>query len=141
MDVETYLQFDGRCEEAIEFYKKALGAKVETLMRFKESPDQSMISPGSAEKIMHSAFRVGDSLIMASDGYCKGSPTFQGFSLTLQPKTRAEAEKLLAALGDGGQVQMPLTETFFSPAFGTVADRFGVHWMVVAQRKDQRSAA
>jgi len=141
MDVQPYLQFDGRCEEALEFYKKTLGAKVEALMRFKDAPDQSMVSPGSADKVMHSSFSIGHTRIMASDGYCKGSPSFQGFSLTLRPKTKAEAEKLLAALGKGGAVQMPFTETFFSPGFGMVADPFGVSWMVVTQPAEQANAA
>lgn len=141
MDVQPYLQFDGRCEEALAFYQTALGAKVDALMRFKDAPDQSMVSPASADKIMHSSFRIGDTHIMASDGFCKGKPSFQGFSLTLQPKTKAEAETLLAALGTGGQVQMPLTETFFSPGFGIVADPFGVSWMVVTATAEQASAA
>ncbi len=137
MDVQPYLQFDGRCEEAIEFYKTALGAEVEALMRFKDSPDPRMQpGPGVEDKVMHACFRVGDSRIMASDGFCKGKPSFQGFSMTLQPKDRPEAERLFAALGKGGQVQMPLGETFFSPGFGVVADPFGVSWMIVTQLKN-----
>jgi PhnB protein len=141
MDVQPYLQFDGRCEEAIEFYKQALGAEVESLMRFKDAPDQSMVSPGSSEKVMHSSFRVGNSRIMASDGYCKGKLSFQGFSLTIEAKDKSEAERLFAALGKDGTVQMPLGETFFSPCFGMVADRFGVSWMIVTQRNEQASKA
>jgi len=132
MHIQPYLQFDGRCEEALAFYKTALGAEVEALLRFKDAPDQSMISPGNADKVMHSCFRVGDARIMASDGYCKGQPTFHGFSLSITTPDKAEADRLFALLGDGGTVQVPLTKTFFSPGFGMVADRFGVSWMVVA---------
>ena len=134
MQVQPYLFFDGRCEEAIEFYKKALGAKVEMLMRFKDSPEPpqpGMHPPGSENKIMHATLRIGETTVMASDGHCLGKPSFQGFSLSLTAANDAEAERLFAALGDGGQVQMPLTKTFFSSRFGMVADRFGVSWMVI----------
>jgi PhnB protein len=134
MQVQSYLFFDGRCEEAIEFYKSKLGAKVELLMRFKDSPEPAqpgMVPPGAENKVMHSCIRIGDTAVMASDGRCMGKPSFQGFSLSLTPPDVAEAERLFAALGDGGQVQMPLAKTFFSPRFGMVADRFGVSWMVV----------
>jgi PhnB protein len=133
MQVQSYLFFDGRCEEAIEFYKKALGAKVEMLMRFKENPDPQpgMAPPGSEDKIMHSCFRIGDTAVMASDGHAKGKPEFKGFSLAVTAKTEAEADSMFNALANGGQVQMPLTKTFFSPKFGMVADKFGVGWMVM----------
>jgi len=134
MQVQPYLFFDGRCEEAIEFYKKSLGAKVEMMMRFKESPEPhqpGMMPPGSENKIMHACVRIGDTAVMASDGRCLGKPAFQGFALSLTVANEAEADKLFKALGDGGQVQMPLTKTFFSPRFGMVADRFGVGWMII----------
>ena len=134
MQVQPYLFLDGRCEEALEFYKKTLGAKVEMMMRFKESPDPvpaGMIPPGSENKIMHSAFKIGDTTVMASDGRAQGKPKFEGFSLSITAKNDAEAENLFAALGDGGQVQMPMAKTFFSSRFGMVADRFGVGWMVI----------
>ena len=134
MQVQSYLFFDGRCEEAIEFYKKTLGAKVEMLMRFKDSPEPAqpgMVLPGAENKVMHSSFRIGDTVVMASDGRCLGKPSFQGFSLSITVPNEAEAKRVFAALGDGGQVQMPLTKTFFSPQFGMVADRFGVGWMVI----------
>ena len=134
MQVQSYLFFDGRCEEAIEFYKSKLGAKVEMLMRFKDSPEPAqpgMVPPGAENKVMHSCIRIGDTAVMASDGRCMGKPSFQGFSLSLTPPDVAEAERLFAALGDGGQVQMPLAKTFFSPRFGMVADRFGVSWMII----------
>jgi len=134
MQVQPYLFFDGHCEEAIEFYRKTLGAEVTVLMRFKDSPEPPQpgrVPPGSENKIMHSSFRIGDTTVMASDGQCAGRASFQGFSLSLTASNEAEAERLFAALGDGGQVQMPLTKTFFSPRFGMVADRFGVSWMIV----------
>ncbi len=129
--VQPYLQFNGRCEEALEFYRKNLGAKVEMLLRFKESPDQSMCAPGTSEKIMHSSFRVGESLLMASDGHCTGSTRFEGITLSLGVPATPEAEKVFAALSQGGQVQMPLSKTFFSPSFGIVTDKFGLNWMVL----------
>jgi PhnB protein len=134
---QTYLNFDGRCEEALEFYRRALGAEVTMLLRYKDSPEPyspDMVPPGTENKVMHSSFRIGDTTAMASDCHSQGKPSFQGFSLSLTVPNEAAAERLFAALGDGGQVQMPLTKTFFSPGFGVVADRFGVSWMIcVAQ--------
>jgi PhnB protein len=133
MHVESYLFFNGRCEEAIEFYKRALGAEVLMLMRNKESPEPTppgMLPPGSENKVMHATIRVGSSNLMLSDGRCDGKPVFNGFSLSLDAASVAEAERLFAALADGGAVQMPLAKTFWSPKFGMVADRFGVGWMV-----------
>jgi PhnB protein len=134
MHINPYLYFDGRCEEAIEFYRKTLGAEVEMFMRFKESPDPGMSPPGGGEKVMHAAFRIGDTTILGSDGRCEGRETFQGFSLSLTVAGEAEAERLFAALGEEGQVQMPMIETFFASRFGMVADRFGVAWMVIAPK-------
>jgi PhnB protein len=133
MDVQPYLFFDGRCEEALEFYKKALGAEVKVLLRFKDNPEPQpgMTPPGAENKVMHANFRIGDTEMLASDGRCLGQPKFQGFSLSLWAKTEAEADKKFAALADGGQVQMPLAKTFFSPRFGMVADKFGIGWMVL----------
>jgi PhnB protein len=131
MQIQPYLFFEGRCEEAIAFYKQAVGAKVEMLMRFDECPDQSMISPGSGNKVMHSCIRIGDSAVLASDGRNTGKANFQGFSLTIYAKDEAEADKLFGALGAGGEVRMPLAKTFFSPRFGMLADKFGVGWMVI----------
>ena len=133
MRVEAYLFFNGRCEEAVEFYKKALGAEVAMLMRFKDSPEPhqpGMVPPGSENKVMHVSLRVGDTTVMASDGRCTGQTSFQGFSLSLAVANEREAERVFAALSEGGQVQMPLGKTFWSPCFGMVADRFGVGWMV-----------
>jgi PhnB protein len=133
MQVQVYLFFDGRCEEAVDFYRKALGAEVITLMRFKDSPEPpppDMVPPGSENKIMHMSFRIGDTTLMASDGRCQGQPSFQGFSLSLDVPSEPEADRVFAVLADGGQVQMPLAKTFWSPRFGMVADRFGVSWMV-----------
>ncbi len=130
MKVEPYLSFEGSCEEAIEFYRKALGAEVTMLVRFRESPDPEMCRPGVEDKVAHASLRIGDNTIMASDGRCEGHPAFRGFSFSLSLTDVAEAERLFAALSDGGQVQMPLTKTFWSPLFGMVADRFGVSWMI-----------
>jgi PhnB protein len=130
MQVEPYLFFEGRCEEALEFYRKALGAEVTMLMRYKESPDPGMCQPGAEDKVMHANIRIGNTTVMASDGRCEGVPAFQGFALSLSLTDEAEAERLFAALSDGGQIQMPLTKTFWSPRFGMVADRFGVSWMI-----------
>jgi PhnB protein len=139
MQVQPYLCFEGRCEEALEFYRKALGAKVEMLMRFKESPDPGMCPGGTAtgDKVMHSSFTIGDTQVMASDGRCTGRPTFEGIALSITAPDEPRAEKLFAALADGGQVQMPLAKTFFSPRFGMVADRFGVGWMVIVPPQEQ----
>jgi PhnB protein len=133
MQVQPYLFFDGRCEEAVEFYRRALGAKVEMLMRFKDCPEpEHRPSPDTENKVMHCSLRIGEATVMASDGMRpKGQPSFQGISLSLTAADVAEAERLFNALADGGQVQQPLIETFFSPRFGMVADRFGVPWMVV----------
>ena len=134
--VQPYLFFDGKCEEAIEFYKHALGAQVNMLMRFKDSPEPPQpgcTPPGSENKVMHAQFQVGGTVIMASDGHCAGKANFQGFSLSLTVPTEAEADKAFNALADGGQVQMPLAKTFFSARFGMVADRFGVMWMVLVK--------
>jgi PhnB protein len=130
MPVQPYLFFDGRCEEAIAFYQKTLGAEVEMMMRFKDNPNPEANPPGSADKVMHAALKIGDDLVLASDGRCLGQPNFQGFALSVTAPNEAEAARVFNALGDGGQVQMPLGKTFFSPSFGMVSDRFGVGWMV-----------
>ena len=134
MQIESYLFFEGRCEEALEFYRRALGAEVTLLMRYKdnpEPPEKSKAPPGSENKVMHASFRIGETTVMASDGLCQGKPSFQGFGLSLTVPNAAEADRKFAALADGGQVRMPLAKTFFSPRFGMVADRFGVLWMVI----------
>jgi PhnB protein len=139
MEVQSYLIFNGRCEEAIDFYKKSLGAKVEMLMRFKENPDKEKmgadcVPPGGDDKVMHSSFKIGDTVVMASDGMSYDQkPEFKGFSLTVTAKDDAEADKLFNALANGGKVQMPLGKTFFAKRFGAVADRFGVGWMVIVE--------
>ncbi len=135
MKIEPYLFFEGRCEEAVEFYRKALGAKVQTLMRYSDSPEPvpaRMLPPGGPGKVMHASFTIGDSRLMASDGPVQGRPDFRSFSLGISAASEAEAEKLFAALADGGEVRMPLAKTFFAAKFGMVADRFGVGWMVIA---------
>ena len=130
MTVLTYLFLDGRAEEAIEFYKKTIGAEVTMLMKFKESPDQSHTPAGGDDKVMHAVFKVGDTPIMISDGMNKGSPKFDGFALSISAKDVPQAQKYFNALGEGGEVTMPLEKTFFAKTFGMLKDKFGVHWMV-----------
>ncbi len=131
--VQPYLFFNGRCEEAIEFYRQALGAEVNMLMRFKDSPEPSapgMVPPGSENKVMHADLRIAGTNVLVSDGQCDGTRKFEGFALSLTVTDEATAERYFNALADGGHVNMPLAKTFFSPRFGMVDDRFGVHWMV-----------
>lgn len=132
-NIEPYLNFDGRCEEALEFYKKALGAEVTALLRMKDNPQPSeecRPAPENANKVMHSVVKIGSSTFMASDCESKGQATFKGISLSLNVPDEAAADKAFAALSDGGKVGMPLTKTFWSPRFGMVTDRFGVEWLV-----------
>ena len=131
MQVQPYLFFDGRCAEAAEFYKGAIGAEVEMLMHFRDSPDPESCPAGAEDKVMHMSLRIGDSVVMASDGRCTGQPSFHGFALALTAADDAEAARKFAALAEGGEVQMPLAKTFFASSFGMVADRFGVPWMIV----------
>jgi PhnB protein len=136
MPVTPYLFFDGRCEEAIEFYKEALGAEVEMMMRFKESPEPpppGAVPPGSDDKIMHACMRITGAPVMASDGSCAGTSNFQGFSLSLDARDEAEADRMFGALSDGGHVQMPMGKTFFAKRFGMVADKFGIGWMIIVE--------
>ena len=142
MQTQIYLFFDGRLDDALAFYKKTLGIEVEMLMRFKDNPDfkdnpeaaKACAPNGNPEAIMHSSFKLGSQNVMASDGYAKGNPEFKGFCLSLAVKTEGEADKLFAALGAGGKVEMPLGKTFFSPKFGMVQDKFGVGWMVLVEQ-------
>jgi PhnB protein len=131
MEIQPYLFFDGRCDEAIEFYKKAVGAEVQMLMRFKDNPDKNaMTAPGAGDKVMHGRLQIGDGVVLVSDGNSQNNPKFDGFALSLTIDSEAEADRYFNALADGGKVQQPLTRTFFSPRFGMLADRFGVMWMV-----------
>ena len=133
MQVQPYLFFDGRCDEAIEFYRTAVGAEVKMLMRFKDNPEPNAagrLPAGSENKVMHARLQIGATTVLLSDGQCGGQATFKGFGLSLTVSTPAEAERFFAALANGGQVQMPLGKTFFSPSFGMLVDRFGVPWMV-----------
>lgn len=134
MRVQPYLYFEGHCEGAIELYRKVFGAEVTMLMRYKDNPEPQqpgMVPPGSENKVMHSSFTIGETTVMASDGRCSGKPDFKGVSLTVPVNNDSDAERLFTALSDRGQVQMPLTKTFFSSRFGMVADRFGVSWMII----------
>jgi PhnB protein len=130
--IEPYLFFQGRCEEAIKFYQKALGAELQMVMRYKESPEPpppGMVPANWGEKIMHSSLRIGETVVMASDG-CGETGKFEGFKLSISVNTEAEAQKIFAALSESGKVEMPLTKTFWSPCFGMLEDKFGVGWMV-----------
>ena len=130
MQVQPYVFFEGRCEEAARFYESALGAKIERLVRFDQSPDPSLCRSDQGNKVMHMSLRIGDQTIMASDGQCQGTQTFQGFALSLTVTNEAEADRRFTALANGGHVLQPLTKTFFSPRFGMVTDRFGLSWMI-----------
>jgi PhnB protein len=134
MQIQPYLNFDGRCEEAIEYYRSAAGAEVEAILRFKDFPgdetEKNGIPPELDGKVMHSCFRIGDAAIMASDGHCQGKGSFEGVSLALSVPNETDAKRLFANFSDGGKVIMPLDKTFFSPCFGMVSDRFGVSWMI-----------
>ncbi|HEU4459837.1 MAG TPA: VOC family protein [Methylibium sp.] len=141
MQVQSYLFFNGRCDEALEFYASKLGAKVEQRMSFADNPDLgagegcagAMLPPGFEHKVMHASVRIGETVLLASDGMEPKAPEFKGIALALTVDDAAAAERCFSALAEGGQVQMPLGPSFFSPAFGCVADRFGVNWMVVAE--------
>jgi len=137
MKVQSYLFFDGRCEEALEYYRLHLGAKIGMMMRFKDNPEPQqqpgMSAPGVADKVMHAEFSIGETTLMASDGYAQGKPEFKGFSQSIATKDDAETKRIFDALADGGQVQMPLGKTFYASSFGMVADRFGVPWMVITE--------
>jgi len=136
MQVQPYLFFNGRCSEAMEFYQKALGARIDRVLRFNEAPQPppaNQLPPGWGDKVMHASFHIGDTEVMASDAMSQEPAAFNGFSLSLEVANEAEADRLFAALTDGGQVRMPLGKTFFSPRFGMGVDRFGVHWMVTVR--------
>ena len=134
--VQPYVFFEGRCEEAIEFYKKALGAEQQFLMRFKDcSVPPPGLSAGSENKIMHAHLRIGRNIVLVSDGRCSGKSGFQGFFLSLLLSNEAEVDQAFGALAEGGQIQMPLDQTFFSPRFGMLIDRFVVGWMVLVQQQ------
>ena len=133
MSVHPYLFLEGRAEEAIEYYRQHLGAKVNRIVRIKDSPEpNTMVPPGNENKLLHADFHIGDSMIGISDGFCSGKPKFEGVRLTLTCANKADAERSFAALSDGGEVHQPLIQTFFSPAFGMLADRFGVPWMILS---------
>lgn len=143
MRTQIYLMFDGRCQEALDFYKKTLGIEIEMLMRFKDAPpdpnapaDSGCGSPtANPDAVMHSSFKLGGQSIMASDGYAQGKPEFKGFSLSLAVATEAEADRLFGVMSEGGKVTQPLVKTFFSPKFGMLEDRFGVNWIVLVEPK------
>jgi PhnB protein len=133
MTIQPYLFFNGRCDEAIEHYTRALGAQVEMRMRYREAPDPpppGMLPPGSEDKVMHASLRIADAVVMMSDGTCGGAPAFDGFSLSYTARDEAAARRAFDALAEGGSITMPMGRTFWSPCFGMLKDRFGVGWMV-----------
>lgn len=135
MSTLPYLDFKGRCEEAIEFYRRTIGAKVDMMMRFKESPEPMPEGSPPGDKIMHASMTIAGSVVMASDGYCTGSPTFEGIGMALSLPDEAAVKRAFDALADGGKVTMPLGRTFWSPSFGMLVDRFGLAWMVMVEEK------
>ena len=140
MQIQPYLFFEGRCEEALNFYRDKLGAEILMTMRRRESPEpptSGMNQPGLEDKIMHASFKIGESTLMASDGNCTGTPDFKGVTLSITTATADEARQRYEALSDGGQPFMPLQQTFFSPAFGMLKDRFGLNWMVMCSPEAQ----
>ena len=131
MKVQAYISFSGRCEEALEFYKKSIGAEVTGLLRWKDSPDADMKGPpGYEEKIMNAAFRIGETDLMADDGMGENTAEFKGMTLAIEVADDAEAKRVFTALGEGGSVTMPLMKTFWASSFGMLSDKFGVPWMV-----------
>lgn len=143
MQVQPYLFFNGRSEEAAAFYGQAIGAEIVMMMRNRESPErppEGMLPPGSEDKVMHMTLRVGDAVVMGSDGTCSGKPDFSGFSLSLTAPDKATGERWFGALGEGGKVDMPFGPTFFSPGFGMVTDKFGLQWMVVLDAEPAQAA-
>jgi len=139
MATQPYLFFEGRTEEALGFYAKALGAQTQMLMRYEEAPGGAAKCPDGTtlpgDKVMHAAATIGGTLLMASDRFCSGKPSFEGFSLSFEAKDEADAKMRFDALADGGKVCQALAETFFAKAFGMVVDKFGVHWMIIAGMK------
>ena len=131
MKVQAYISFAGRCEEALEFYKKSMGAEVNGLMRWKESPDKEMKGPpGYGEKVMNAAFCIGETQLMADDGMGEKTAEFKGMTLCIEVADDAQAKRVFTALGEGRKVTMPLMKTFWTSSFGMLTDKFGVPWMV-----------
>ena len=143
MKVEPYLFFNGQCEEAIEFYKQTLGAKVLMALRFRDNPDKPgpyKVAPDLDDKIMHASLKIGETEVLMSDGMGTGRPEFKGITLALGVQSEAEADRVFNALAEGGQIKMPIGKTFFSPRFGGVADRFGVSWIIVTAQQAAQKA-
>lgn len=133
--VQPYLFFGGRCEEALEFYRTAIGAEIERLVRFKESPEPQGLPDCFDDKIMHASVRIGKTTIMVSDGQCEGDQNFDGFSLSITVPDAVQAENIFAALAKDGLIVTQLEKTFWAPKFGMLQDRFGVSWMVSVEHK------
>lgn len=136
--VQPYLFFGGRCEEALDFYRGALGAEIQMMMRFNESPEPNPELPECFhDKVMHASLRIGDTLLMASDGRCEGQAAFEGFSVSLTLGDEQEADRIFSALSAGGLITMPLEKTFWAPKFGMLQDKFGVGWMISVMHKPE----
>lgn len=133
--IQPYLFFGGRCEEALEFYGRALDARVEMMMRYNDSPEPHGLPECFADKVMHASIHIGETVLMASDGRCEGAVSFEGFSLSINVPDESAAERVFNALAEGGLVTMPLEKTFWAPKFGMLTDRFGVSWMVSVAHK------
>ena len=134
MQVQPYLFFEGRCDEAIEFYKNALGAEVAMLMRWKDNPDKSMCTPSNEDKVMHASLKIGETRVMASDGRNTGNPDFKGIALSLNARDEADLDRMFKALSAGGNIVMQPTKTFFSPRFAMMHDKFGVLWILIIEK-------
>jgi len=130
MQVQPYLDFGGRFDEAMAFYGKALGAKVTFVMRYKDAPPEQPLDEAWKEKVMHANIQIGDNQIMASDGRQGQTPAFSGFSLSVGAVSEAEGARIFKDLSEGGQVIMPYQKTFWAAGFGMLVDRFGMSWMV-----------
>lgn len=142
MQVQTYLFFNGRCEEALGFYREKLGAEMISMTRFKDMPQDESAPPSEncpgptselAEKIMHAEFRLGDVTLFASDGMEQSDPKFEGFSITMSVAKDDEAKRFFDLLAEEGAIIMPLTPMFFASLFGIVTDKFGVSWMILSK--------
>jgi PhnB protein len=131
MQIDPYLNFNGNCEEAFHFYEKALGGKIEMLLKYNQAPaGGGPTPPGFENKVMHVRLSVGQQIIMASDAPPGHFSPMQGFNVSLMFDDKAQAERVFNALADKGKVMMPFAQTFWAEGFGMLTDRFGTPWMV-----------
>ena len=130
MHINPYLIFDGRCEEAFRFYEKCFKGKIIAMLTHKGTPAEAHVPAAWIDKILHARLDIGDQVLMASDAPPGRYEKPAGFSVSLQVKDPAEAERLFNALAEKGEIRMPLEKTFWSPRFGMLVDRFGIPWMI-----------